>query len=194
MDLLPIVIANSFKIQNQTFGKHFHFLALTLWSWNLSFFLGSISKIHNDKSVQNEVHLFHANVDIKAMFTFLKKCIHKCKHSWTKDEKTAPSWSSILMLLMTINKFSEFGRICVDQSLNFVFEGCAILHGIPLNSSVVPTFGIDLVSSWTRWVSRPCGNDRNSIVLDQYEEQLSVGHWKWMVHFGLFSFLALVIA
>ena len=70
------------------------------------------------------------------MKTFIKK----------KNKKTAPSWSFILMLLMAINKFSEFDRICVDQSLNFVFEGCAILHGMPLNSSVVPTFGIDIVS------------------------------------------------
>ena len=49
------------------------------------------------------------------------------------------------MLLMTTDKFSEFDRICVDQGLNFVFESHAILHGMPSNSFMVFTSGIDIV-------------------------------------------------
>ena len=60
MNLLPTIITNSFKIQNQTFEKHFHFhsffwfffFALTLWSWNL-FLFKNISGIHNDKGIWN---------------------------------------------------------------------------------------------------------------------------------------------
>ena len=49
IDLLPTVITNSFKIQNQTFEKkHFPFL----WSWNL-FLFRNISKIHNDKGTSS---------------------------------------------------------------------------------------------------------------------------------------------
>ena len=50
MDLLPTVITNSFKIQNQTFEKLF--FVLTLWSWNL-FLFRNIGKIHNDKDIWN---------------------------------------------------------------------------------------------------------------------------------------------
>ena len=50
------------------------------------------------------------------------------------------------MLLMITDKLSEFDRICVDQGLNLVFEGRAILHGMPSNSSMVFTHGIDIVS------------------------------------------------
>ena len=52
------------------------------------------------------------------------------------------------MLLMTIDKFSEFDRICVDQGLNLVFEDCAILHEMSSNSSMVFTYGIDIVFFW----------------------------------------------
>ena len=52
MHLLPTVITNSFKIQNQTFEKHFHFCVLILWSWNLSLFR-NISKIHNEKGTSS---------------------------------------------------------------------------------------------------------------------------------------------
>ena len=72
MGLLSTVITNSFKIQNQTFKKHFHFFALTLWSWNL-FLFRNISEIHNDKGIWNT----SAHVDIKAVFTFLEKHIHE---------------------------------------------------------------------------------------------------------------------
>ena len=113
----------------------------------IPFFLEVSAKIPIDKSVQNKVHLFHANADIKAVFTFLKKHIHKWKKIHDqKTKKTASSWSFILMLLMTTDKFSKFDRICVDQGLNLVFEGCAILHGMSSNSSMVFTYGIDIVS------------------------------------------------
>ena len=111
-----------------------------------------------------------------------------------RKTKTAPSWSFILMLLMTTDKFFEFDQICVDQGLNLVFEGRAILHRISSNSSMVFTYGIDIVSFWIWRSFRPCGNDRNPTILDQYGEQLCIRHRKWMVHFGPFPFLALVIA
>ena len=63
-----------------------------------------------------------------------------------RQTKIAPNWSFILMLLMTTEKFSEFDRICIDQALNLVFEGRAIFHGMPSNSSMVFTYGIDIVS------------------------------------------------
>ena len=37
----------------------------------------NISKIHNDKRRPKQVYSFHANADIKVMFTFLKKYIHE---------------------------------------------------------------------------------------------------------------------
>ena len=50
------------------------------------------------------------------------------------------------MLLMTINKFSKFGQIRIDQGLDLILESHAILCGMPLNSSVVITSGINIVS------------------------------------------------
>ena len=41
----------------------------------------NISKLHNDKRRPKQVYSFHANADIKAMFTFLKKHSHEWKHS-----------------------------------------------------------------------------------------------------------------
>ena len=111
-----------------------------------------------------------------------------------RQTKIAPSWSFILMFLMTTDQFSEFDRICVDQGLDLVLEGCAILRGMPSNSSVVLTFGINIVSFRIWRSSWPCGNDRNPIVLDQYGEQFSIGHRKRMVRLGPFPFLALIIA
>ena len=98
------------------------------------------------------------------------------------------------MLLVTVDKSSEFNWICVDQGLDLVFEGRAIFRGMPSNSLVVLTFDINIVSFriWrSSWSYR---NGRNPIVLDQYGEQFSIGHRKCVVHFGLFSFLVLVIA
>ena len=98
------------------------------------------------------------------------------------------------MLLVTVDKSSEFDWICVDQRLNLVFESRAILHGVPPNSSMVFTLSIDIVLFWIWRSPRPCGDGRNPIILNQYGEQLCIRHWKWMVHFGPFPFLALVRA
>ena len=84
--------------------------------------------------------------------------------------KIAPSWSFILMILMITDNFSEFDRIFVDQGLNLVFESRAILHGMSSNSSMVFTYGIDIVSFWIWRSSKPCENDENLIILDQYLE------------------------
>ena len=106
--------------------------------------------------------------------------------------KTAPNWSFVLMLLVTVDKSSEFDWICVDQQLNLVFESRAILHLVPPNSSMVFTFSIDIILLWIRRSPRPCGNGRNPIILNQYRKQLCIRHWKRMVHFGPFP--ALVMA
>ena len=98
------------------------------------------------------------------------------------------------MFLVTVDKSSEFDWICVDRQLNLVFKSCAILHGVPPNFPMVFTFSIAIVLFWIWRSPRPCGNGRNPIILDQYGEQLCIRHWKWAVHFGPFSFLALVIA
>ena len=74
------------------------------------------------------------------------------------------------MLLMITNKFSEFNRICVEHGLNFVFKDLAILHGVPPDSSMVFTYGVDIVSSWIWRSSRLCGDNRNPVILDQYGE------------------------
>ena len=100
----------------------------------------------------------------------------------------------VLMLLMTVDKSSKFDWICIDQQLNLVFESCAILHGVPPNSSMVFKPSIDIVLFWIWKSPRPCGDDKNPIVLDQYGEQFSIGHRKYVVPFGAFPFLALVIA
>ena len=92
------------------------------------------------------------------------------------------------MLLMTTNKFSEFGRIRVDQGLDLVLESRAILCGMPSNYLMVLTSGINIVSFRIWRSSWSCENDRNPIILDQYKEQFSIGYWKCVVHFGPFSF------
>ena len=98
------------------------------------------------------------------------------------------------MLLVTTDQSSEFDRICIDQGLDLILKGHAIFCGMPSNSSVVLTAGINIVS-FRIWRSPwSCGDDRNPIVLDQYGEQFPIGHRKCMVHFGPFSFLTLVIA
>ena len=86
----------------------------------------------------------------------------------------ATSSSFILMLLMTINKFSEFGRIRIDQGLDLVLESRTILCGMPSNSFVVITSGINIVSFRIWRSSWSYGNDRNPIVLNQYKEQFFI--------------------
>ena len=87
-------------------------------------------------------------LDIKMLFTSFKKVHSKMKTFMNKSKETAPNWSFILMLLMTIDKVFEFGWICVDQRLNLVFESPTILHGMLSNSSMVFTSGIDIVPFW----------------------------------------------
>ena len=74
------------------------------------------------------------------------------------------------MLLMVTDKLSEFDRICVEQGLNLVLESLAILHGVPPDSSMVFTRGIDIISSWIWRLSRLCGDNRNLVILDHYGE------------------------
>ena len=82
------------------------------------------------------------------------------------------------MLLMTINKFSEFGQIRVNQGLDLVLKSHLILYGMPSNSPMVLTSGINIVSFRIWSSSWSCENDKNLIVLDQYGEQFSIGHRK----------------
>ena len=84
MNLLLTVITNSFQIQNQTFEKHFSFFSMTLWSWNL-FLFRNISKIPNDKSIQNKfIHFMQILTS--------KQCLHFSKSTFTNenihDQKT----------------------------------------------------------------------------------------------------------
>ena len=111
-----------------------------------------------------------------------------------RQTRISPSWSFILMLLMTTNKFSEFSWIHVDQWLDLVFESRAIFCGMPSNSPVVLASGINIVSFRIWRSSWSCEDDRNPVVLDQCGEQFSIGHRKCVVHFCPFPFLALVIA
>ena len=119
------------------------------------------------KYLKHESIYFMHMLTLKARFTFLQKTYSRMKIFMIKRlTKTAPSWSFILMLLITTDKFSEFDRIYVDQGLNLVFEGRAILHEMSSNSSMVFTYGINIVSSWIWRSSRPCRNDENLIILD----------------------------
>ena len=91
------------------------------------------------------------------------------------------------MLLVTVDKSFEFDWICVNQQLNLVFESCAILHGVSPNSSMVFTLSIDIILFWIWRSPRPCGDGRNPIILNQYEEQLYIGSgWYTLI---LFLFL-----
>ena len=79
MGSLPTVITNSFRIP--VFQKFENiFIHIFSFSFALRFFR-SINKIHDDKRRLKQVYLFHTNANIKAKFTFFKKCIHKWKHS-----------------------------------------------------------------------------------------------------------------
>ena len=76
-DCLLIMITNHFEIpvvQNLTTFSFFFCIVIY-------FLFKSINKIHDDKMCLKQVYSFHANANIKAKFTFFKKCIHKWKHS-----------------------------------------------------------------------------------------------------------------
>ena len=95
MDLLLTVITNSFKIQNQTFEKYFHFFLRWLYNNEIYSFLETSARFIMIKVSETQVHSFHAHTDIKAMFTFLKKHIHEWKHSWSKDKEKLPLVDSL---------------------------------------------------------------------------------------------------
>ena len=96
------------------------------------------------------MHPKHKSIYFMHMLT-LKQDLHISKvHSemkifMNKSKETAPNWSFILTPLVATDKFSEFCWICVDQSLNFIFEYSAIFRGMPPNSSMVFTSGIDII-------------------------------------------------
>ena len=59
----------------ETFFYHFFCTDFTIMTFIPLY--RNISKIYNDKRRPKQVYSFHANADIKAMFTFLKKHIHE---------------------------------------------------------------------------------------------------------------------
>ena len=75
--LLPIVITNSFEnlfknLETFLFIIFFyHFFNFVIMKFIPLF--RNISKIRNDKRRPKQVYSFHANVDIRAKFTFLEK-------------------------------------------------------------------------------------------------------------------------
>ena len=85
MDLLPTVITNSFKIQNQTFEKHFHFPSF-FWPYDheIYSFLETSARFLMKKVSETLVHSLHAYANIKAKLTFFKKWINENIH----DQKT----------------------------------------------------------------------------------------------------------
>ena len=188
------MITNPFEIpviQNlETFSFFIFFIFLAL---------KFIHSLETSTKLRMIKYLKHKSIYFMHMLT-LKQSLHLSKvHSemktfMNKSRETTLNWSFILMLLITVDKVSESGWICVDQRLNFVFESRAILHGMPPNSFMVFTSSIDIVPFWILRSFRPCKNDRNPIILDQYGEQLSIEHWKWMVHLGPFPSIALRIA
>ena len=136
-----------FQDQNQTFEKHFRFLCTDFMTMKfIPFFLEVSAKYIMTKASKTKSIYFMQMSTSKQCLDFSKSAFTNANIHKQKGEKTAPSWSFILMLLMTINKFSEFGRIRVDQGLDLVIESHAILCGMPSNSSVVLTSGINIVS------------------------------------------------
>ena len=103
MDSFLTMVTNSFENPVIKAWKHFfyHFFALTLWSWHLFPFLEISTKFIMTKGVQNKF------IHFMQMFTS-KQSLHFSRSTFTNEnihkQKTAPSWSVILMLLMTINK------------------------------------------------------------------------------------------
>ena len=76
---LPTMTTNSFKNPITKNLKTF-FLPFFCTDFTIMTFIPlfrNISKIHNDKRHPKQVYSFHANVDIKTKFTFLKKHIHE---------------------------------------------------------------------------------------------------------------------
>ena len=66
-------------------GNIFIFFALTLWSQNLFSLLEILAKFRTTKMSETQVHLFHANADIKAKFTYFKSAF---TNENIRDQKT----------------------------------------------------------------------------------------------------------
>ena len=97
---LPTMTTNSFENPiTKNLKIFFHFFALTLRSWHLFPFFEISAKFIMTKGVQNKFIYF-----MQMMAS--KKCLHFSKNTFIT--KTAPSWSFILMLLVTVDKSSEF--------------------------------------------------------------------------------------
>ena len=82
MDSLLTMITNSFEnpiIQKNLETFFYHNFLVTLW--NLFPFLEISAKFIMTKVSKTQIHSFHANDDIKAVLTFLRKHIHEWKHS-----------------------------------------------------------------------------------------------------------------
>ena len=73
---LPTMTTNSFDYY-QNLETFFYFFGTDFTIMTFIPLFRNISKIHNDKRRPKQVYSFHANVDIKAMFTFLTKHIHE---------------------------------------------------------------------------------------------------------------------
>ena len=138
------------------------FFSLTLWSRHLFPFLEMSTKFIMTKGVQNKfIHFMQMLTSKQSLF--LQEVYSQMR---TFITKTAPSWSFVLMLLVTVDKSSEFDWICVDQRLNLVFESRAIFHGVPPNSSMVFTLSIDIVLFWIWRSPWPYGDGRDPIILN----------------------------
>ena len=88
IDLLPTVITNSFKIKH--LKNIFIFFLRWFYDHEIYSFLETSARFIMTKVSETQVHSFHTQTDIKAMFTFLKKHIHEWKHSWSKDKQKLP--------------------------------------------------------------------------------------------------------
>ena len=82
MDSLLTMVTNSFE--NPIIQKKldtFFIIIFLVTLWNLFPFLEISAKFIMSKVSETQVHSFHAHIDIKEVFTFLKKHIHEWKHS-----------------------------------------------------------------------------------------------------------------
>ena len=131
---LPTMTTNSFRIpvvqKLRTFSPIF-------FHWDLfSPFLKASTKFMMTKVSKTSLFISCKCWHPSSVYIYQKAHSQMRTFMIKRQTRIAPSWSLILMLLMTTNKFSEFGRICIDQGLDLVFESRAILCGMPFKSSV----------------------------------------------------------
>ena len=126
IDSLLTMITNSFKnLVIQKLGNIFIFLFFVCTIIHSLF--RNIKKIQNDKNVQSTNPLISCKYWHQNKVYIVQEMHLKMKIFINKSKKTTPSWSFISTLLMTIDKFFEFDRICINPGLNLIFEGCAKL-------------------------------------------------------------------